>query len=204
LNLEILKTKCNSTEKVFVITLGLSILLLILNFYYSTTPSIYNMIIYILLILLFLILFFIAYVDFKTMEIDNWLSLGLMIVLLLINIFLYYYTEIESGLVISDTFSYIPYNNFYAALILGLPFFLTVLLTKEKALGGGDIRIAIITGLLIGKENLLTWLYITVFSALIYGLLLGYKKKSFKNLKIPFAPFIILGTVVSLLMDMYY
>ena len=201
MNLEILKTKCNSTEKVFVITLGLSILLLILNFYYSTSPPLYS--IYILLILLFLILFFIAYVDFKTMEIDNWLSLGLMIVLLLINIFLYYYTEIESGLVISDTFSYIPYNNFYAALILGLPFFLTVLLTKEKALGGGDIRIAIITGLLIGRYNLLTWLYITIFSALIYGLLLGYKKKSFKNLKIPFAPFIILGTVVSLLMDMY-
>jgi prepilin signal peptidase PulO-like enzyme (type II secretory pathway) len=91
----------------------------------------------------------------------------------------------------------------YAALLLGLPFFLTVLITKEKALGSGDIRIALISGFLIGRTNIMVWLYITIFSALIYGLILGYKKKSIKNLKIPFAPFMILGTVLSLLLDMY-
>jgi prepilin signal peptidase PulO-like enzyme (type II secretory pathway) len=137
------------------------------------------------------------------MEIDNWLSLGLMLFLLLINILLYFNTDREAGLIISDTFSYIPYNNLYAALLLGLPFFLTVLITKEKALGGGDIRIALISGFIIGSNNIQTWLYITIFSALIYGLILGYKKKSIKNLKIPFAPFMILGTVLSLLLDMY-
>jgi prepilin signal peptidase PulO-like enzyme (type II secretory pathway) len=137
------------------------------------------------------------------MEIDNWLSLGLMLFLLLINILLYFNTDIEVGLIISDNFSYIPYNNLYAALLLGLPFFLTVLITKEKALGSGDIRIALISGFLIGRTNIMVWLYITIFSALIYGLILGYKKKSIKNLKIPFAPFMILGTVLSLLLDMY-
>jgi prepilin signal peptidase PulO-like enzyme (type II secretory pathway) len=137
------------------------------------------------------------------MEIDNWLSLSLMLSLLLINILLYFSTDRETGLVINEMFSYIPYQNFYAALVLGLPFFLTVLISKEKALGGGDIRIALITGFLIGSNNLTNWLYITVFSALIYGLLVGYKKKSIKNLKIPFAPFMILGIVVSLLMDLY-
>jgi prepilin signal peptidase PulO-like enzyme (type II secretory pathway) len=70
-------------------------------------------------------------------------------------------------------------------------------------MGAGDIRIAIIVGLLIGQGNAILWLYITIFSALFYGLILGYKKKKFKKLKIPFAPFMILGTVLSLLLDMY-
>ena len=138
------------------------------------------------------------------MEIDNWVSLSLLLFLLAINLLLHFFLAPEVGLVVSEKFSYIPYHNFYTALVLGLPFFLTVLISKEKALGSGDIRIALISGFLIGSNNIRTWLYITVFCALTYGLILGYKKKKFKGLKIPFAPFMILGTVVSLLMDIYF
>lgn len=57
---------------------------------------------------------------------------------------------------------------------------------------------AIISGILVGMDNLL-WLYVTIFSALIYGLFLAKKKKKFKGLKIPFVPFMVLGMVVILL-----
>ena len=137
------------------------------------------------------------------MEIDNWVSLSLILLLLTVNLFLYFFLNPEVGLVISDKFSYVPYDNFLLALVLALIFLLIVVVSKEKAMGAGDIRIALIVGLLIGYNNVIVWLYITVFTALIYGLLLGYKKKSFKKLKIPFAPFMILGAIVSLLVDMY-
>ena len=86
------------------------------------------------------------------------------------------------------------------ALILGSIFQLIVLMSKEKALGQGDVRVAIITGLLIGYTNILTWLYITIFTALIYGLILAYKKKKFKDLRIPFVPFMALGNILILLL----
>lgn len=88
-----------------------------------------------------------------------------------------------------------------STLILGTLFQLIVLISKEKALGQGDVRIAIIVGLLIGLNNLIYWAYITVFSALIYGLIVAYKKRKFKGLRIPFVPFMTLGCMIVLLFN---
>lgn len=204
MSFQIFKTKCKTTEKIFVGILGVSLLLLLLNTQYTTTSLPLTVAIYTTLVASFIILFYISYIDFKTMEIDNGISLALMLFLLLLNLFLHFFLDPEIGLVISDRFSYIPYDNFYLALFLGLIFLIVVLASKEKAMGSGDIRIAIIVGLLIGKDNTILWLYLTVFAALTYGLILGYKKKKFKGLKIPFAPFMILGAIASLLIDMYF
>ena len=203
MNLKIFKTKCGPTEKIFVSILGIFLLLSILNATFSTTSLSVTIIAYSILTITLFILFYTSYLDFKTMEIDNWVSLSLILLLLTVNLFLYFFLNPEVGLVISDKFSYVPYDNFLLALVLALIFLLIVVVSKEKAMGAGDIRIALIVGLLIGYNNVIVWLYITVFTALIYGLLLGYKKKNFKKLKIPFAPFMILGAIVSLLVDMY-
>jgi prepilin signal peptidase PulO-like enzyme (type II secretory pathway) len=92
------------------------------------------------------------------------------------------------------------YQKLLGAVILGSIFQLIVLLTKEKGLGQGDVRLAIISGILVGMDNLVPWLYITIFSALIYGLVLAKKKKKFKGLKIPFVPFMVLGIIITLVM----
>jgi prepilin signal peptidase PulO-like enzyme (type II secretory pathway) len=204
LSLKIFKTECKAVEKVFVGILGINLLTLILSYNFSTATLPITLTTYLVIVIIFLLLSYIAYIDLKTMEIDNKLSLILMLSILAINLFLYFFLDQETGLIISDNFSYIPYNNFFLALFLALIFLLVVLVSKEKAMGAGDIRLAIIVGLLIGKSNLIPWLYITIFSAIIYGLLLGNKKKKFKRLKIPFAPFMILGAIVSLLIDMYF
>lgn len=203
MNYQIFKTGCNTTEKIFIGILGITLLLLLLTIPYSATSLPLTILIYTTLVSIFLPLFYIAYVDFKSMEIDNGISLALMGLLLIINLYIHFFLDSEIGLTVTDKFSFIPYYNFTLALLLGTIFLLIVLITKEKALGGGDIRIAIIIGLLIGYRNMIPWVYITVFSALGYGLILGYKNKKWKNLKIPFAPFMILGAIVSLLVDMY-
>ena len=185
---QILKTKCNTTERVFVILLTLSPL------------NIYTVLIYLILITLFLTLTFLAYYDFKKMEVHTTVSFILMLILLLINVTLFFLFKDNLNINILNNWNYNPYNNILSTLTLGSIFQLVVLISKEKALGQGDVRIAIITGLLIGFNNLIYWLYITIFTALIYGFILAYKKKKFKNLKIPFVPFMVLGIIVLILL----
>jgi len=134
------------------------------------------------------------------MEVHSTLSLALMLLLFASNLSLFLVLGSEEGIKINN-WVYIPYQNFLSTLILGSLFQLTVLLSKEKALGQGDVRIAIIVGLLIGYNNIIYWSYITVFSALFYGLIIAYKKKKFKGLKIPFVPFMVLGTMIVILIN---
>ena len=130
------------------------------------------------------------------MQVHNPISFSLMIFLILLNILLYI---LNKEIQISNNWTYIPYNNILGILILGSIFQSVVLISKEKALGQGDVRIALIVGSLVGSTYLIYWSYITVFSALIYGLYISYKKKKFKDLKIPFVPFMVLGTILLIL-----
>lgn len=139
--------------------------------------------------IIFGVLEYIAYKDFKTMEIDNLTSLVLMLFLIVITVILFFIPDYKDW----------AFQKLLGAIILGSVFQLIVLLTKEKGLGQGDVRLAIISGILVGMDNLILWLYVTIFSALIYGLFLAKKKKKFKGLKIPFVPFMVLGMVVILL-----
>lgn len=138
-------------------------------------------------------LWFLAYKDFKTMEVDNIVSLVLLVVLLVFNLLLFFFNV---------QFGEPAWKNLLGAICLGAIFQLIVLLTKEKGLGQGDVRIAIISGLMIGSNNLILWTYITVFSALIYGIILAIRKKQFRGLKIPFVPFMAFGTISILVMSL--
>lgn len=198
---QIFKTKCNTTEKVFIFLLTLSLLFLAYKVFCEQI-TIQNVFIFLLLTGLFLVLTFLAYFDFKKMEVHNTTSLYLLISLAILNILLYLIFKDSTGIRVIGEWVYNPYNNMIGAIVLGSIFQLIVLISKEKGLGQGDVRIAIICGLLIGSSNLILWLYITIFTALIYGLILAYKKKRFKGLKIPFVPFMVLGIIVVLLLSL--
>jgi len=181
-----------------VSVLGLTLCVLTYKIF-SIEMSFLNILIYLLLVILFLTLAFLAYYDIKKMEVHNTLSFILMAILLIVNIVLFFVFKNNLDIKIIRDRIYNPYENMIGALILGSIFQLLVLLSKEKALGQGDVRIAIIAGLLIGYTNLMYWGYITVFSALIYGLIIGIKKREIKGVKIPFVPFMMLGVIVLLL-----
>lgn len=146
--------------------------------------------------LIFSSLIFLAYIDFKKMEVHNLVSLILLLCLSILNIVLFF---TKNDIQITNSWGYSAYDNLYAALILGSFSQLIVLLSKEKALGQGDVRMLLITGLLIGKNNLIVWGYLTVFSALAYGLTIAIKKKKFKNVKIPLLPFIVFSILITLI-----
>ncbi len=199
---QIFKTKCNTTEKIFITLLTISLSILTFKTFYYSPFNISTLLTYLILVSLFLTLTFLAYYDFKKMEVHTTVSFILMIVLVILNIFLFFFKGSDTQILILNGLAYTPYNNMLATLTLGSIFQLVVLISKERALGQGDVRIAIITGMIIGINNLIYWLYITIFSALIYGFILAYRKKKFKGLKIPFVPFMVLGTIIIILLQL--
>lgn len=199
---QIFKKKLTATEYVFLgIFLFVKIFTLV-KILPTIDLSLISLLTLFSLLWVFVLLFFLAWKDFESMEVDQKVSLFLIVFLLLLNVSLFFLKGSSWGLEITEKFFYFPYENLIGAVILGLIFQLIVLLTKEKGLGQGDVRIAIICGLLIGSSNLILWLYITVFTALIFGLILAYKKRKFKGLKIPFVPFMVLGSIVTILLSL--
>lgn len=196
---EIFKQPCGKRERLFIVITFLALTFLTFKFFGLRDISATSFGHFLIISSLFLILAYLAYFDFKKMEVHNFLSFILLAFLLLLNLGIYIKSGSEGYIQITESWRYIPYENFIAAIILGAIFLLTVLLSKEKALGLGDVRIAIIAGLMVSYSNLVLWSYITVFSALIYGLLVARGKKM-KGLKIPFVPFMVLGIVVVVLL----
>ena len=193
---QILKTKCNTTEKIFISFLGISILSLYVKVLLYSNFSILNIGVFLIGTIIFSSLVFLAYIDLKIMEVHNLTSLILLFFLSVLNIVLFL---TKRDITLANGWQYIAYDNIFAALILGSISQLIVLISKEKALGQGDVRMLLIAGLLVGKTNLMIWGYLTVFSALAYGVVIGLRKKKFKNVKIPLLPFIVLSIIIVLL-----
>ncbi len=78
-------------------------------------------------------------------------------------------------------------------------FWVIIFFTKGKGMGGGDLKLAVFMGLILGFPNILVALMIAFLSGSLVGLLLIFLKK--RNLKqtIPFGPFLSLGGIISLL-----
>ena len=78
-------------------------------------------------------------------------------------------------------------------------FFLTIwLISKGKWIGFGDVKLAVLIGLLVGWPNIL----IALFSAFLIGAIMGIaliiaRKKNLKS-EVPFGPFLIIGIYIAL------
>ncbi len=122
-----------------------------------------------------------AIVDYKTMIIPP--SLVLLIVALSI------YPISKSGDIA---------NNFYGFLLLSI-FFLLMLFIFPGAFGGGDIKLYMAAGFLLGLEMSIVLLEISLVSGALFGTIYALLKGGNFRLKIPFAPFIAFGIIITLL-----
>lgn len=81
----------------------------------------------------------------------------------------------------------------------GLFFGAQVWISKEKWLGAGDVQVGILMGLLFGWQLLILAVLISyILGSIISIVLLALKKVTPKS-QIPFAPFLVIGTFVTLL-----
>ena len=85
-----------------------------------------------------------------------------------------------------------------AAVAAGGGFYLIVFLSKGRAMGGGDIKLAFTMGLILGPTGTAVALLIAVWVAAAYGVaLVAVHKRGFRNQKIPFGPFLVGQTLVN-------
>lgn len=90
-------------------------------------------------------------------------------------------------------------NFMPSSLFVALPIFLIYFISKERAMGFGDVIMSVIVGFLLGWQKGLLALYIAVITGAIYGIILIiFRQKKLKS-KIAFGPFIIIGVVLMLI-----
>lgn len=77
-------------------------------------------------------------------------------------------------------------------------FFLLSKLSKEKWMGMGDAYLAILLGLILGWPQIILALFLAFFIGSIYGIILILAKMKTMKSQVPFAPFLVLGTLIAL------
>lgn len=93
-----------------------------------------------------------------------------------------------------------PLHSFYDALIGSLIGFLLIaliIIVSKGGMGAGDMKLLAVLGLVVGAKNVLLTFFLAVCSGAIFGLLYMYQSNSNSSNKIPFAPFLILGAIIS-------
>src|SRR5919201_1082467 len=80
----------------------------------------------------------------------------------------------------------------------GLLLFMLVAILRPHQIGGGDVKLAALIGLLFGFPYGLWALMVGVISAGITAMVLLLTKRSNRQTQIPYAPFLCLGAMVAL------
>lgn len=94
-------------------------------------------------------------------------------------------------------------NNLIEALITGGVCFIFIYLMHKikirgnEAMGGGDVKYALVMGALLGWQKTILSLYIAFIIGAIVGLSLIFFKKLNRRAMIAFGPFLFLGTLIS-------
>jgi len=123
----------------------------------------------------------IAIVDIKTMTVP----FSLTVVFFILSIF---------PVILQDN----PIDNLYGFLFLTL-FFLVIMFIFPGAFGGGDLKLYAAAGFLLGLEMSIVLLEVSLISGAVFGIVwAAFKGWSFR-IKIPFAPFIAAGIIITLL-----
>jgi len=88
-------------------------------------------------------------------------------------------------------------NMLIGGTLIFLFFFLQLLVSKGKWIGGGDLRMGILMGVLLGWEKALLALVIAYILGSIVGLFLILKGKATRKSVIAFGPFLVIGTTIT-------
>lgn len=89
-------------------------------------------------------------------------------------------------------------DNLYGFLLMGV-FFVLILLIFPGSFGGGDVKFASAIGFVLGLELSVVALETALISGSIIGIIYAVKTGKTLRIKMPFAPFLSAGLLVSLL-----
>lgn len=113
------------------------------------------------------------------------------------------YSAIASAFIWNLTSGYLSadfgvfYDNLFAAFLAGGFFFSIVLITKGKGMGGGDIKLGFLMGLILGVQNVILAVFIAFLSGALFGIVMMVLGKKGMKSMLPFGPFLIFGLLAS-------
>ncbi len=106
---------------------------------------------------------------------------------------------IDSGLVF---FHWPVLADLISGFALSLPLAFLWVVSRGRWMGLGDAKLAVGLGFMLGLAKLIPATLISFWSGAIYGILLMLLGKASPRSEIPFAPFLILGTLVAFFFDL--
>ena len=92
-------------------------------------------------------------------------------------------------------------SNSILAAALAFLFFFLIRLSFPRGIGGGDEKMALLLGLMLGMSGVLTALLCAIFAGGIVASVLLLSRRRGRKDEIPYGPFLALGGIVSLLTD---
>jgi prepilin signal peptidase PulO-like enzyme (type II secretory pathway) len=145
------------------------------------------------------LLLVIAVYDIKHKIIPDTLSLFFG-VMAFVGLFLFDSSGFNSGV-----YLHIPtLLEFLSGAFLSLPFALIWLFSRGSWMGLGDAKLAVGLGFLLGPAKILSGAVLAFWSGAIIGLLLMMLSSKYKmKTEIPFAPFLVLGTMLAFFFEFY-
>lgn len=87
----------------------------------------------------------------------------------------------------------------FASVVIGLFFLILILATRGKGMGGGDLKLGMFMGLVLGIYGSLEALVVAFISGSIVGLALIVTKKKNFGQTIPFGPFLSIGSTTAII-----
>lgn len=89
-------------------------------------------------------------------------------------------------------------DSLFAAIAASAFFFSIVVVTHGEGMGGGDVKLAFLMGLILGWLKILAALFLAFTIGAICGIIFIMMKKKALKSAIPFGPFLVLGTFVAI------
>lgn len=90
------------------------------------------------------------------------------------------------------------YPGVLSAVVAFVFFFSLSFFSREKWMGMGDAYLVILLGLILGWPEILLALFLAFFLGAVYGIIMLVMKKKKMKSQVPFAPFLVLGTLIAL------
>jgi len=108
------------------------------------------------------------------------------------------------GLILSFFVPYIKFINSVSGVVVGGGIILIIALVgsmifKKEAMGGGDVKLAAMIGAFLGWRYIIISLFLGFFLGALTGIILMIAKIKSREDMVPFGPFIVLGTFITLL-----
>lgn len=102
--------------------------------------------------------------------------------------------------IVYPTYGFSIMSGSVMGMLIGFSVFGLCYLVSRGGMGAGDVKLIMVLGFYLGGSAIVSVMILTALSAAIYSAVSLLRKKTDLKAEIPFAPFILIGTVIAMLL----